>query len=136
MSCLVVYSLLINNLDRLLNSECGFKCGYVMQKRATMFNPLDYLLLRLSSHHEKYYDFNLFLDTTLFTVMLVYVFNCVLFGLVRIGISFLSLELYKIRRRDTMPQAMSVLSGLVILMMFAFSMELMSIAPNYLTFGD
>ena len=56
MSCLVVYSLLVNNLDRLLNSECGIKCGFVMEKRATMFNPLDFLLLRLSSHHEKYFD--------------------------------------------------------------------------------
>lgn len=35
-----------------------------------------------------------------------------------------------------MPQALSVVSILVILMMFAFSMQLMSIAPNYVTFGD
>lgn len=35
-----------------------------------------------------------------------------------------------------MPQALSVVSILVILMMFAFSMQLMSIAPTYVTFGD
>ena len=35
-----------------------------------------------------------------------------------------------------MPQALSVVAILVTLMMFAFSMQLMSIAPTYLTFGD
>ena len=35
-----------------------------------------------------------------------------------------------------MPQALSIVSILVILMMFAFSMQLMSIAPTYVTFGD
>jgi LMBR1 domain-containing protein 1 len=35
-----------------------------------------------------------------------------------------------------MPQALSIVSILVILMMFAFSMQLMSIAPSYVTFGD
>lgn len=35
-----------------------------------------------------------------------------------------------------MPQALSIVSILMILMMFAFSMQLMSIAPMYVTFGD
>ena len=54
----------------------------------------------------------------------------------KIGINFFSLEIYRLRRRDTLPQALSVVSILVILMMFAFSMQLMSIAPRYVTFGD
>ena len=52
------------------------------------------------------------------------------------GINFLSPEIYRIKRRDTMPQALSIVTLLVILMMFAFSMQLMSIAPTYVTFGD
>mmetsp|Transcript_1409 Transcript_1409/g.2477 ORF Transcript_1409/g.2477 Transcript_1409/m.2477 type:complete len:120 (+) Transcript_1409:1978-2337(+) len=35
-----------------------------------------------------------------------------------------------------MPQALSIVAVLVTLMMFAFSMQLMSIAPQYVTFGD
>lgn len=78
----------------------------------------------------------MFLDTALFATMLMYTFICILYGIVKIGINFFSLEIYRLRRRDTLPQALSVVSILVILMMFAFSMQLMSIAPMYVTFGD
>lgn len=135
-SSLILYSLLVNNLERLLYSECGLRCGFVMEKRPTWFNPLDYLLLRLSSHHEKYFDIHLFMDTTLFASLLFFVYICVLYGVIKIGINFFSNEIFKIRRQDTSPQALSIVGILVILMMFAFSMELMSIAPVYLTFGD
>lgn len=69
-------------------------------------------------------------------MILLYTFICILYGIIKIGINFFSLEIYRIRRRDTMPQALSIVSILVILMMFAFSMQLMSIAPAYVTFGD
>jgi LMBR1 domain-containing protein 1 len=32
LSLLVIYSLLINNIDRLMNSECGYKCGFMLDK--------------------------------------------------------------------------------------------------------
>mgnify|MGYP004204335629 CR=1 FL=1 len=86
--------------------------------------------------HENFYSIQLFLDTTFFALILLYTFICIIYGIVKIGINFFGLEIYKIRRRDTMPQALSVVSILVILMMFAFSMQLMSIAPTYVTFGD
>lgn len=136
MSLLIIYSMLVNNLDRLLNSDCGFKCGYLLDKTPSFFNPLDWILRKLSSHHERFYNIQLFLDTSFFGVILLYTFVCLLYGIIKIGINFFSLELYKIRRRDTMPQALSIVSILVIIMMFAFSMQLMSIAPGYVTFGD
>lgn len=55
-SLLIIYSMIITNIDRMLNSECGFNCGYLLEKEPSFFNPLDYILLRLSSHHEKYFD--------------------------------------------------------------------------------
>jgi LMBR1 domain-containing protein 1 len=56
MSLLIIYSMLVNNLDRLINSECGFKCGYLLDKSPSFFNPMDYLLRILSSHHENFYS--------------------------------------------------------------------------------
>ena len=103
LTLLIVYSMFITNLDRLLNSECGFNCGYLLEQPPSYSNPLDYILLRLSSHHEKYFDIQMFLDTALFATMLIYTFICILYGIVKIGINFFSLELFKIKRRDTMP---------------------------------
>lgn len=135
-SLLIIYSMMITNIDRMLNSECGFNCGYLLEKEPSFFNPLDYILLRLSSHHEKYFDIQMFLDTALFATILVYTFICILYGLVTLGVNLFGLSIYRLKKRDTMPQALSIVSILVILMMFAFSMQLMSIAPMYVTFGD
>jgi LMBR1 domain-containing protein 1 len=44
LSVLVVASIVITNVDRMLNSKCGFSCGYLIEKN-TFFNPLDTLLV-------------------------------------------------------------------------------------------
>jgi len=103
MSLLIVYSMLINNIDRLFNSQCGMKCGFLLEQSPAFFNPLDWTLRLLSSHHESFYNIQLFLDTTFFAGILFYVFICILYGIIKIGINFFSLELFKIKRRDTMP---------------------------------
>jgi LMBR1 domain-containing protein 1 len=136
MSFLIIYSMFINNLDRFFNSKCGFSCGYLMDHTPQYFNPLDSILQLLSARHEHFYNIQLFLDTIFFTIVLMYTFICILYGVVKIGLAFISEEFHKIKRRETFPQALSIMAVLVILMMFAFSMQLMSIAPTYLTFGD
>jgi LMBR1 domain-containing protein 1 len=80
MSLLIVSSIVITNVDRLLNSECGISCGYVIEKY-TFFNPLDYILVQMS----KYFP----LDSVLFGLILFYVFVTCLYGIVRLGIKFL-----------------------------------------------
>lgn len=113
----------MTSIDRLIHSECGFSCGYMLEKSPKFFNPLDHILLRLSSYHENIFNIQLFLlDTMFFSIILFYTFICVLYGVIKIGINLFSLEIYKIKRRETIPQALSIVSVLVILMMFAFSM--------------
>ena len=135
-SILLVYSLAVNNLDRLTNSQCGWKCGFLLDDKSTFWNPLDFYLIRLSSMHERFYNIQLFLDTISFAAILLYTLICCLYGIIKIGINCFSLEIFKIKKQETMPQALSIVSILVILMMFSFSMQLMSIAPEYVTFGD
>ena len=103
MSLLTIYSMTVNNLDRLFHSECGFKCGYIMDQGPKYFNPMDWLLKTLSSHHERFYNIQLFLDTTFFALILIYTFICIFYGIVKIGINFFTLEIFKIKRRDSMP---------------------------------
>jgi len=45
----------------------------------------------------------MFLDTALFATMLLYTFICILYGIVQIGVKFFYLELYRLKKRDTMP---------------------------------
>lgn len=78
----------------------------------------------------------MFLDITLFIIMALYCLICVFFSFVKIGINFFGYEMYKVKRRDSQPQALSFASILVIFMMFAFTMQIMTIAPLYTMFGD
>jgi LMBR1 domain-containing protein 1 len=134
-SCLVVYSLFISNLDRFLHSECGFACGYLLET-PQFFNPLDYILRRLSSKHDYIINMEMFLDILVFLFITIYCLICIYFSIVKIGINFFSVEIYRVRRRETLPQALSITSVLVILMMFAYTMQIMNTAPLYTMFGD
>lgn len=101
-----------------------------------MFNPLDYLLRRLSSKHDYFVNIEMYLDIALFVLMSLYCIVCIFFSFVKIGINFFTYEIYKIKRRETLPQALSIGSVLIILMMISFSMQVMTIAPIYTMFGD
>jgi len=46
MSFLVMYAIVVTNIDRFSNSKCGFSCGYVLEQQYTWTNPLDYILRR------------------------------------------------------------------------------------------
>lgn len=67
-------------MDRLINSECGLTCGYVIEKY-TFYNPLDQTLVWMSQYFP--------LDSLFFGIILIYVFVTCLFGLVRLGIRLL-----------------------------------------------
>lgn len=72
--------------------------GYLMDQSPGFWNPIDYVLRRLSSHHERFYNIQLFLDTGFFAIILIYTFICILYGIVKVGIKFFTFELYKIRQ--------------------------------------
>lgn len=135
LSCIIACSMFITNLDRLLHSECGFKCGYFLES-PQIFNPLDYLLRRLSSKHNYIINMEMFLDILLFVLITLYCVICIFWSIVKIGINFFTYEIYKVKRRETIPQALSITSVLVIFMMFAFSLQVMTMAPLYTMFGD
>lgn len=131
----MVLGMVITNTDRFLHSECGFACGYLLET-PHFFNPLDWFLRRLSSKHNYIIRMELFLDIILFVLMSVYVVICVYWSIVKIGINFFTYELYRVKRRETLPQALSIFSVLVMFMMFAYTMQVMTVVPMYTMFGD
>jgi LMBR1 domain-containing protein 1 len=44
---ILLVSMVLTNIDKLLNSECGFSCGYVLTN-PKRWNPLDALLVVIS----------------------------------------------------------------------------------------
>ena len=46
-SILIMVGVLVNNLDKMINSECGIMCGYSIEK-LNLFSPFDWLLVQVS----------------------------------------------------------------------------------------
>jgi len=103
LTLLIIYSMIVNLIDKFINSRCGLKCGYLLDSPPTYFNPMDFILIHLSAHTERLLSIHLFLDTIFFAIMLMYTFICIIYGLIKIGINFFGLELYRIKKRNTMP---------------------------------
>merc|ERR1719161_1666771 len=126
-SILVVSSLLLTSIDRLLHSPCSWGCGYLLRERS-LFNPADEIFLRLSGAFP--------LDFVLLGVLVLYIFSASVFGIVALGIRFLCFSMYALRSRKSLPQALLVLCNVMAHILLALCMALMTIAPNYTSFGS
>lgn len=126
LSFMIWWSLSLNAIDRIMHSKCGFSCGYMIEQK-NIFNPLDSLLVTTSNHFP--------LDYFFFTIMVSYIFICVLYGVTRFGFNYLCLRSYEIKRGETMPQALTVWAFIINLLIMVLCSQLMAFCPSYTTFG-
>jgi len=126
-SLLVVSSLLLTLVDRLLHSPCGWSCGYTLKERR-IFNPADEIFLRLSRVFP--------VDFVVLGAFVLYIFSASVFGIVCLGIRVLCFSMYALRTRKSMPQALLVLCNVMAYILLALCMALLTIAPNYTSFGS
>eukprot|EP00415_Alexandrium_ostenfeldii_P001252 UN1252 len=126
-SLLVVSSLLLTMLDRLLHSPCGWSCGYTLKERR-IFNPTDEIFLRLSRIFP--------VDFVVLGALVLYIFSASVFGIVCLGIRVSCFSVYALRTRKSMPQALLVLCNVMAFLLLALCMALLTIAPNYTSFGS
>ena len=75
-------------------------------------------------------------DYFLFSALLLYVFVATLYAIIQLGVRVAFVTLYQIRKGHTSPQGLLVLSFLMIVILFSFSMEVLTLMPQYATFGS
>merc|ERR1712046_215778 len=126
-SLLVVTSLFLTLLDRLLHSSCGWSCGYTLKERL-IFNPIDEIFLRLAKVFP--------VDFVILAIQVLYIFTASVFGIIGLGIRIFCFNVYSLRVRKSMPQAMLVLCNVMAHILLALCMALLTIAPNYTSFGS
>jgi len=125
-SLLVVLSLLITLIDRWLHSTCGWECGYSVKARG-IFNPTDEVLLVSSRFFP--------LDFVLLAFIVLYAFAASVYGIAALGIRVLCFNIYTLRSRRSLPQALLVLCNILSHILLALCMVLLTIAPDYTAFG-
>ncbi|WPH02695.1 Hypothetical protein R9X50_00556100 [Acrodontium crateriforme] len=126
-SLILFASMLITCIDKIKNSVCKGKCGYLLGE-TQIFNPVNTLLTFTSKVFP--------VDYILFLLISLIYFSASVIGIATIGIRFLWVTLFKIRKGHTTPNAMLIATVLLTLMVFALNYALtMIVAPHYATFG-
>jgi len=128
-SILIWVSILLTNIDKAANAGkfCGSQCGFILAN-PKIFNPVDFVLTELS----KYFP----LDYIALGLIIFYIFFTTLSGIIRIGVRFLWVNLYKIRRGSTAPQGLLLASIILMFSILSLNMELTTLAPQYANWGS
>lgn len=125
---LIWTSMLITGIDKVKNSVCGVKCGYVLGKNH-IFQPVNWIMV-LSS---KVFP----IDYVIFLLLFMFLFASSVVGIAVVGIRFLWVMIFKIRKGHTSPQALLMATVLLTLIVLALNYSVaMMIAPQYSTFGS
>jgi LMBR1 domain-containing protein 1 len=124
---IVFASMVITCADKIKNSVCGTSCGYLLGE-TKIFNPINWLLTLTSKVFP--------IDYIIFLLLTLLFFCASVLGVATIGIRFLWVTLFKIRKSHTSPNAMLMATVLLTLMVLAINYALaMIVAPQYATFG-
>ncbi|KAG0009895.1 hypothetical protein BGZ80_001956, partial [Entomortierella chlamydospora] len=128
LTLLLITSITLTTIGNLTEEMCGAPCGYIPNHR-NLPNPLNLLFLKLSPYFP--------VDYILMVMIILYLFWAATKGIISIGIRFLWINLFKIRRGATQPQGLLAATMLLMLSLAGMYYSLtMSVAPDYSMFGS
>ena len=120
-------SMLLTGIDKAAHSVCGVHCGYVLG-HISVFNPTNWVLVESSKIFP--------IDYVIFLLLTLLFFCGSVVGLATIGIRFLWLQIFQIRKGRTSPQAVLMATVMLTLISLAINYALaMMVAPQYSHFG-
>ncbi|KAF2636377.1 hypothetical protein P280DRAFT_473215 [Massarina eburnea CBS 473.64] len=127
LALLIFVSMLITGVDKAKNSICGSHCGYILGY-INIFQPMNYIFVKSSKVFP--------VDYVLFLLLVLFFFCASVVGIASIGIRFLWLTIFQIRKGKTSPQALLMATVMLNLIVLAINYSIaMVVAPQYATFG-
>ncbi|KAL2004365.1 hypothetical protein VTN02DRAFT_2011 [Thermoascus thermophilus] len=120
-------SMLLTTIDKAKNSICKQHCGYILGK-INLFNPINWTFVQSAKVFP--------VDYIIFTLLVLLFFSSSVVGIAAIGIRFLWVRIFQIRKRHTSPQALLIATVMLTLITLALNYSVsMIVAPQYATFG-
>lgn len=120
-------SMLLTAIDKIKNSICKHRCGYILG-HVNVFNPVNWVLVQSAKVFP--------VDYAIFMVLVLLFFGSSVVGITVVGIRFLWVRIFNIRKGHTSPQALLLATAMLMLMILALNYSMtMVIAPQYATFG-
>jgi LMBR1 domain-containing protein 1 len=120
-------SMLITGIDKAKNSICQQRCGYILGS-INIFQPVNWIFVKSSQVFP--------VDYALMALLVLFFFSSSVAGIAAIGIRFLWVRVFEIRKSHTSPQAMLMATVMLTLMMLAANYAIaMIVAPQYSIYG-
>lgn len=120
-------SMLLTAIDKVKNSFCKHRCGYILG-HVNVFNPVNWVLVQSAKVFP--------VDYAIFMVLVLLLFGSSVVGITVVGIRFLWVRIFNIRKGHTSPQALLLATAMLMLMILALNYSMtMVVAPQYATFG-
>ncbi|KAF2266035.1 putative lysosomal cobalamin transporter [Lojkania enalia] len=127
LAVIIFVSMLITGIDKAKNSVCKAHCGYILGK-IHIVQPLNWIFVISSKVFP--------VDYVLFLLLTLFFFCASVVGIATIGIRFLWITIFKIRKGHTSPQALLLTTVLLTLIVLAINYSVaMLVAPQYATYG-
>jgi len=120
-------SMLLTGIDKAKNSICKRHCGYLLG-HINIFNPINWVFVNSAKVFP--------VDYIIFLLLVLFFFASSIVGIASLGIRFLWLRIFQIRKGHTSPQALLMATVMLTLIAFAINYSLaMMVAPQYATYG-
>ena len=127
LSVLIWVSMLITAIDKAKNSVCKRKCGYILGK-IHVFQPLNWIFVQTAKVFP--------VDYVLMALLILLLFGSSITGVATVGIRFLWVKIFQIRRGRTAPQALLMATVMLALIILAINYSVaMLVAPQYSIYG-
>lgn len=137
------------SIDKVTWSVCGRKCGYIIS-HPKLFNPINFIFVHLQKVccccccyeiiciYLQCMLIQLFpLDYIFMVAIIIYFFMATMTGIIQIGVRFLWVTLYRIKRGSTAPQGLLFSAILLTFGLLALNYSITSVvAPGYAHFGS
>ncbi|CVL12057.1 lysosomal cobalamin transporter [Fusarium proliferatum] len=127
LSLVIFVSMLITGIDKAKNSVCKERCGYILGQ-IHVFQPMNFIFVKSAKAFP--------VDYILMALLVLFFFSSSISGIATVGIRFLWVRIFQIRKGRTAPQALLIATVMLGLIILATNYGIaMLVAPQYSTYG-
>lgn len=127
LAILIWVSMLITGIDKAANSVCKSHCGYILG-HINVFQPINWIFMQTAKAFP--------VDYILMALLVLFFLSASISGLAAIGVRFLWIRIFQIKKGRTLPQALLVTTVMLALTILAINYAIFAmVAPQYATFG-
>lgn len=127
LSVVLWISMLITAIDKAANSVCKSHCGYILG-HINVFQPVNWVFVKAAKAFP--------VDYILMAFLILFFFSSSITGIAAVGIRFLWVKLFQIKKGRTAPQALLIATVMQALIILAINYAIVNLlAPQYAIYG-